>query len=58
MNKDDRDIFENIEVVGEILKNQDQYLRMDNKQRLESMLNQYVAMFINMKTNKEYDVKS
>ena len=50
-------IIERIEEVGQILKNQDEYLRIDHKNKLNSMLNQYVAIYINVHTDREYNVK-
>ena len=50
-------IIERIEEVGQILKNQDEYLRIDHKIKLNSMLNQYVAIYIDVHTDREYNVK-
>ena len=50
-------IIERIEEVGQILKNQDEYLRIDHKNKLNSMLNQYGAIYIDVHTDREYNVK-
>ena len=50
-------IIDRIEEVGQILKNQDEYLRIDHKNKLNSMLNQYVSIYIDVHTDSQYNVK-
>ena len=50
-------IIDRIEEVGQILKNQDEYLRIDHKNKLNSMLNQYVGIYIDVHTDSQYNVK-
>ena len=50
-------IIERIEEVGQILKNQDQYLNLKNKDKLNTMLNQYVGIYIDVHTDSQYNVK-
>ena len=43
--------------VGDILREQQDFLNNDNKIKLTSMLNQYTRMYIEEHTDREYNVK-
>ena len=43
--------------VGDILREQQDFLNNDNKIKLTSMLNQYTRMYIEEHTDSQYNVK-